>query len=65
MTVDMFGLTAQDRSHAYAAIKNRFGLKAAQRNRLDACLSYSMIMFYAHNEKWDHVELFLRNEGVI
>lgn len=64
-TVDLFGTTKEQRHVAYAATKARFNLKAKQRDQLDACLSYSLIMFYAHNEKWEHVEEFLKMEGII
>lgn len=63
-TKDMFGLTADDRSAAYAAIKARYDLKHRQRTQMDHSPSYSMIMFYAHREKWDHVAMLLRNEGI-
>lgn len=61
---DMFGLTADDRSAAYSAIKDRYNLKHQQRTQIDHSLSYSMLMFYAHNGKWDHVAMLLRNEGI-
>jgi glycine betaine/choline ABC-type transport system substrate-binding protein len=62
---DNFGLTHENRMDAYAAVKERYGLKATQRDQLDASLSYSLIMFYAHSEAWTHVQYFLRQEGII
>jgi hypothetical protein len=49
--------TRQDMSHAdlmnaYAATKDRFGLKAKQRTALDASRYYLDIMIAAHNGDW-------------
>lgn len=63
--MDLFGTTHEQKFAAYAVVKERFNLKAAQRDKLDACLSYNLIMFYAHNEAWAHVEEFLKMEGVL
>jgi hypothetical protein len=65
MEKDLFGLTQADRMNAYAATKERFNLKAKQRDQLDTCASYSRIMYDAKREAWDLVELSLKQEGII
>lgn len=62
---DLMGLTARDRARAYTATKMRFGLRAAQRDKLDHSTVYSLIMLYAHSEHWDHVNTLLSGEGII
>jgi hypothetical protein len=36
-----------------------------QQDMLGASLVYTQIMFFAKNQKWDHVVYFLRQEGII
>lgn len=58
-------LTNDDRSNAYAAIKEHFNLKHAQRTQLDGSIYYNEILFFAHTEDWTSAERFLRADYII
>lgn len=49
---------------AYAAVKDRFDLKAGQRDQLDASPLRRDILQYAHYGQWDVVERLLIAEGI-
>lgn len=59
------GLTREESQKAYAEIKERFGLKAAQRNKLDVSEAYSSILRSAHQGRWHHVEAGLILFGIV
>jgi hypothetical protein len=52
-------MTAQWKMKAYAEVKDRFDLKAAQRDQLDAAAALHAILEYAHYRRWDFVEELL------
>lgn len=54
-----------DKQNAYRAIKERFGLRAAQRDMLDATARYEEIMQHAHRDDWITVEQLLHVAGII
>lgn len=53
------------RWNAYAAVKDRFGLKAKQRDQLDASPLGLSILKCAHFGQWEVVERLLLREGII
>lgn len=52
-------------SAAYAEVKRRFSLRAAQRDLLDASPFYSEILNNAHLDHWLHVDTLLRRASII
>ena len=50
---------------AYAATKERFNLKAAQRDMLDAAGQYENIMIFADLGCWNYVGCLLKGAGII
>lgn len=68
-------MTAQNQAHydsdphlyaaAYAAVKARFGLKATQRDQLDASPLYSEILQAAHLGRWDAAGAALSRAGIL
>lgn len=52
-------LTPDERSRAYAEIKERFGLNHVQRTRLDHSPIYEWVMEAAHAQNWSYVEQLL------
>ena len=59
------GLTDRERAIAYTQVKEHFNLKARQRDMLDASSDYAAVMHYAHHERWNIVELFLKDNKII
>lgn len=58
-------LTTAQKMNAYQATKERFGLKAEQRDQLDTCPSYLNIMVLADAADWETVQRLLTHEGII
>lgn len=50
---------------AYSATKERFNLKAAQRDLLDASSQYENIMIFADLGCWNFVECLLKGAGIV
>lgn len=59
------GLSPEESMIAYAATTKRFGLRAAQRSRLDRAPLYSAILNAAHSQSWREVERLLGHAGII
>lgn len=57
-------MTEQWKTNAYAEITERYGLKAAQRDKLDAAAALHAILEYAHYRKWDFVAELLLASGI-
>lgn len=58
-------MTREQRQSAYTVLVERFNLEWDQRDRLDACSLYPMIVLNAHSQLWITVELQLTSEGII
>jgi hypothetical protein len=58
-------MSFQDLMNAYAATKDRFGLKAKQRDLLDASPYYLDIMIAAHRGDWNTADNLLWDAGVL
>lgn len=52
-------MTEQWKTNAYAEITERYNLKAAQRDQLDAADARHAILEYAHYRQWDFVQELL------
>lgn len=50
---------------AYAEVKARYDLKAAQRDKLDDAAALNAILEYAHYRNWDFVAELLFLSGII
>jgi hypothetical protein len=57
-------LSLNDESAAYRAIKERFGLKAKQRDLLDRHPTLGQILLDAHAGRWADVAYVLRVDGI-
>jgi hypothetical protein len=64
-TMKPLDLTHDERMAAYAAVKERYGLKWQQRDKLDASPIYMAIMRAAHQERWADCHRLLWGAGVI
>jgi hypothetical protein len=58
-------LTKHGKQEMYRAIKERFNLKAAQRDRLDKNQHLEGVLKLAYLERWQVVETILRSQGII
>ena len=59
------GMTQGQRMDAYADVKDRFELKARQRDKLDASPGYASILKAAHSGNWEQVGRLLKQHGII
>ena len=58
-------MTSYQQMDAYAATAERYSLKHHQRTALDNSTDYTAIMFYAHHQRWNIVEMFLKDNNII
>ena len=52
------------RREAYRAVKERYNLRAAQRDALDATANLTEILQAAHSDQWRTVQALLSNAGI-
>lgn len=54
-----------ERQEAYRAVKERYGLRARQRDVLDASPKLDEILERAHSGRWHQVNVLIESEGVL
>lgn len=54
-----------EKQEAYRAVKERYNLRARQRDVLDASLKLDAILERAHNGRWHDVNVLIESEGVL
>jgi hypothetical protein len=59
------GLSHEESMAAYAAVASRYGLRSAQRSRMDRAPLYSKILRAADAGSWCEVERLLGHAGII
>ena len=59
------GMTVKQQMDAYAAVKDHFGLKAAQRDKLDVSPLYPSILRAAHHEAWSDAARLLQAADIV
>jgi hypothetical protein len=59
------GLSAEESSQAYAALKEHFNLRARQRDMLDVSPSYSATLNAAHRQDWATALALLIEAGIV
>lgn len=54
-----------ERQEAYRAVKERYDLRARQRDALDASPKLDAILEWAHSGHWHQVNVLIESEGVL
>lgn len=53
-----------ERQEAYRAIKERYNLRARQRDVLDASEKLNEMLEFAHKGRWTYLTILLESEGI-
>lgn len=65
MLKDYTQMTRDQLMNAYDETSERFALNWMQRDQLDISPMYHQIMFAAHNQQWETVQVLLVSAGIV